>query len=210
LAFFDDDEIAPPGWLTALVNARERFPDAVCIGGPYQVRFEASPSMCPGCWPGEAGFDLGPEERYVHDVAAGNMIVVRAAFEIAGEFDESLQGRGDETEWMSRLGDAGQRVAYSPAAWVWHRRTSDQLRLRRCVQRSFSMGRQECRFLTKTGQPPRIIDGGWRAALVPRLIGHAVTRRCAGGMGQAAAALGFLTETMRSHIHHGVTRVSIT
>jgi cellulose synthase/poly-beta-1,6-N-acetylglucosamine synthase-like glycosyltransferase len=199
IVFFDDDEIAPVGWLTALVGAALRFPEAACVGGPYRVRFEGrQPRICSRCWPGEAGFDLGANERYVDDVAGGNMIVKRYAFDAIGGFDESLQGRRDETEWMLRVAAAGQLVAYVPGAWVWHRRTPDQLRLTARGAKAFAMGQQEARYLGRIGRQPALVDVTRRLARTPRLLGHAVRQQCSEGLMHAIAAVGFTTQIVRS------------
>ncbi len=199
LAFFDDDEIAPAGWLTTLVTAAQRLSDAACVGGPYRVKFEGrQPRLCPRCWPGEAGFDLGSVERYVGDVAGGNMIVQRQVFDSVGVFDESLQGRKDETEWMLRLTACGGRVGYAPEAWVWHRRTSDQLRLSRRFSKAFAMGQQDSRFLVAAGREPDVWDVWRRLGRAPRLLGHATRRRCSEGLMQVAIAVGFAARTLRA------------
>jgi GT2 family glycosyltransferase len=202
IVFFDDDEIAPAGWLTALVGAALRFPDAACVGGPYRVRFEGRrPRICSRCWPGEAGFDLGANERYVDDVAGGNMIVQRHVFDMIGGFDESLQGRRNETEWMLRLAAAGQPVAYSPGAWVWHRRTPDQLRLTARGAKAFAMGQQEVRFLARVGRQPAFVDATRSLARTPWLLGHAVKHQCSEGLMHAISVVGFATHMVWSYTH---------
>jgi glycosyltransferase involved in cell wall biosynthesis len=188
IAFFDDDEIAPPGWLAALVGASRRFPEAACVGGAYRLRFEGrQPRLCSRCWPGEGAFDLGEPERYVDDVAAGNMIVRRDAFDRVGVFDESLRGHGDETEWMLRLTANDLRVLYTPAAWVWHRRTDQQMRMTRRLRKAFDAGQQQARFLSKVG---RSAGPAYRIGHVPRLLAHSVRRTCTGGLLQATTAVG--------------------
>ena len=202
IVFFDDDEIAPVDWLTALVGAALRLSDATCVGGPYRVRFEGRrPRICSRCWPGETGFNLGENERYVNDVATGNMIVERHVFDTIGDFDESLQGRRDETEWMLRLAAARQPVAYAPGAWVWHRRTLDQLRLT-------SRGPRHTRWDDRTldiskrlaGNRPSV-DVRRHLARTPRLLGHAMKRQSSEGLMQATTAVGFAAETLWSRTH---------
>src|SRR5258706_1541265 len=40
ICFLDDDEDAPPGWLSALVDATGRHPAAGCLGGPLSPPFQ--------------------------------------------------------------------------------------------------------------------------------------------------------------------------
>jgi glycosyltransferase involved in cell wall biosynthesis len=206
IAFFDDDELAPPSWLSNLVAGADRHPEALCVGGAYRLRFEGRPPrMCSRCWPGEGTFDRGPDERPVANVPGGNMAVRREAFEAVGPFDESLVGYGNETEWMMRLIEAGGTIVHLPPAWVWHRRTAEQLRLSSLIRKSFDLGRQDARFQARSaGAWERVarsygMPAGRRsAAWVPRLLGHAAWRRCTGGLTRAAAALGFAVEELRS------------
>ena len=56
IAFLDDDELAPANWLSGLVAGCMRHPDADVVGGPYQLRLEAStPRVCEAHWPGVDG-----------------------------------------------------------------------------------------------------------------------------------------------------------
>jgi GT2 family glycosyltransferase len=193
VAFFDDDQLAPNGWLSALVDAASRHPDADCVGGPCRVRFESRPPrLCPRCLPWqEGGFDKGDRERTVDEVQGGNMMIRREAFEEVGMFDEDLSAYGDETEWMVRMRKGGGRVVYAPSSWIWHRRTRERLRLSMRLREAYSSGAREVRFLARVG---RGIEGGRRLAHVPRLLGHAARHGCSGGLTRAAHDLGFVRE----------------
>ncbi len=47
LVFVDDDVIAPPGWLPALLAGVERAPDREVFGGPIRARLEGGgPRAC--------------------------------------------------------------------------------------------------------------------------------------------------------------------
>jgi glycosyltransferase involved in cell wall biosynthesis len=71
IAFLDDDELAPANWLSGLVAGCMRHPDADVVGGPYQLRLEAStPRVCEAHWPGVDGaFGLGQGTDVVGSVA---------------------------------------------------------------------------------------------------------------------------------------------
>jgi glycosyltransferase involved in cell wall biosynthesis len=193
IAFLDDDELAPAGWLSSLVDATFRYPDADCFGGPCRVRFEGrSPRLCRECWPGEGYKDLGNWEHRVEWVAAGNMMFRRRAFERAGRFNESLT-YGEEAEWAHRLNAAGGRIIYLPLAWILHRRTPDMLRLRSRLRKAFTTGAHDARSLVALGRPPR---GLRRLISSSRPLAHAVRRECSGGLTQAAMSVGFGLEAL--------------
>jgi glycosyltransferase involved in cell wall biosynthesis len=194
VAFLDDDEVAPRNWLSGLVEGRKRHPDVDVVGGPYRVRFDAPvPRLCPRCWPGEAAFDLGREEREVEEVAGGNLLIRKAAFEAVGSFDEALQGHRNETEWMMRFRRKGGRIVYLPDVPVWHRRGRTELRLTYRLRKAYAIGRQVARY-ERAHTPGQQVGAVTHLASIPRAIGHAVRRGCSGGLTQAARSLGFVRE----------------
>src|SRR5205085_12638551 len=97
-------------------------PDASCLGGPIRLRFEGRPPrMCGAESIGEGKLDLGPDKHDVTEVWSGNMALRRAALDRLGVFRVDLRLMGHtEIEWQRRLRDAGGRVVYLPAAWLWH------------------------------------------------------------------------------------------
>ena len=61
IAFVDDDILAPDGWLEALLEGAERYPDAEALGGPIRARFEGrAPRACGREEPPITTLDLGP------------------------------------------------------------------------------------------------------------------------------------------------------
>ena len=191
LCFVDDDEDVPPTWLSALVDGSLRFPDAGCLGGPMRLRLEGRPPrMCGAEGLGESELDLGPTATEVEHVWGGNLAVRRVVIDELGGFrtDLRLQG-GEETELLDRLRAAGGHVMYIPDAWVWHRRTQDELRLWRLVRRSFVNGRGQAVNGQRSGTPyvTRHLVEGLRES-----IEHAARQRCAVGLIDAARAGGRL------------------
>jgi glucosyl-dolichyl phosphate glucuronosyltransferase len=192
IAFIDDDELAPPNWLSGLVAGAVRHPEAGCLGGPYRLRFEGPPPrLCASCWP-EGSFDLGEVESEVEDVAGGNMVLRAEMMEATGPFNEALQGRGNEMEWMARHRRAGGVIVYLPSVPVWHRRTRSELRLPNRIRKAYQIGRERARFEASLG---RSHSPGTDLARIPRLLAHSVRRTCSGGLTQAVGCLGYVTET---------------
>ena len=130
VAFLDDDAVAMPGWIAALVKAFERT-GAWCVGGRVLPE-----------WPvGREGeldsrlhyllslLDLGDEAQTLRGPVfpcGTNMAIRRAAFDRIGAFHTRL-GRtpgsllsGEETELFRRARKAGGTIAYAPDAAVRH------------------------------------------------------------------------------------------
>jgi glycosyltransferase involved in cell wall biosynthesis len=217
IAFLDDDELAPANWLSGLVAGFMRHPDADVVGGPYRLRLEAStPRVCEAHWPGvEGAFEWGESEEAEH-VAGGNMLISRRAFIRTGKFNESLQGWYDETEWMFRHRRGGGQIVYLPSVPIWHRRGAADMLLRKRLRRYHSIGRLEARFHRNFGRSVglrKFLSIGRLEArfhhtfgrslpvllhvyLILLNLGHAVRRRCSGGLTQAAYSLGYAREAM--------------
>ena len=116
------------------------------------------------------------------------------ALELAGRFDESLPIYHEEVEWEERLRRAGGEVIYLPRAFLWHCRTSDDVRLRRLLRKRFRFGVGNAAVLAAAGAERSVI-----AALseIPRLLGHSLKRGCWWGVLQTVQQLGFV---------YGITR----
>ena len=158
LAFIDDDMWVCRGWWGALLRSLlDEGPRSVVTG---QVR--AAPPEVPG---GIAPSTMLGDERRVYEgrlprdvLAAGNMVLHRAAFAEVGLFDERL-GAGarfpasEDNDFSFRLLEAGYRIVYEPRAVLEHRawRTKgDYVRLR------WSYGRGNGAFYAK-----HLAPGDW-------------------------------------------------
>lgn len=188
ICFVDDDIEAPPGWLRAMVAGAMRHPGAMCFGGPIRLRLEApGPRLCGREPLGETELDLGPSDRRDVLVWGANMAIRRSAFDLVGLFNERLFFH-DETEWEERLLERGGRTAYIPEAWLWHRRTADDLALPALLRRRFVRGIHSIPYLLTRNKPiPRVRNELYGAA---RVLGHAVRRRCVWGLLASATHLG--------------------
>lgn len=191
ICFVDDDQEMPPSWLPAIVAGCTEFPEAACVGGPMRLRFEGRPPRMCGREPlGESELDFGPLAHEVEVVWGGNMAIRRAAIEQVGPFREDLRMLGGtETEWQDRVRAAGGHVVYVPDAWLWHRRTQDELRLRWLLRRHFVRGRGQAINGSLAGKPydARRIRRALRESLV-----HAAGNRCSVGLIDAARHSGRL------------------
>lgn len=172
--FLDDDEEAPPGFLATVLAVLDADPSLAGAGGPYRDK-GGGLATCERCSLAAASVPGGPGPRLAPRLLGGNMAVRREVFAAVGPFDEQLAGRGDDNEWFHRATTAGHRFLFDPALWVWHRR--DQLNLLGLCRHSFRQGLSIPLSARQQGHSFRPHPGR-----IPRLLAHAVARRCAKGL----------------------------
>ena len=152
LAFTDDDVIADPDWLRALVDPFDA-PEVGCVTGqirPLELDTEAQRLL-----DAYARFDKG-DARQVFDLEAArppgslfpfavgavgsgaNMAFTRRALDAIGWFDPALgagtrAAGGDDLSAFFEVLVAGYRIVYEPAALVHHRHAAEMSSLRRQV-----------------------------------------------------------------------------
>ena len=134
LAFIDDDALASPGWLAALVDAFAGFGQSVhIVGGPVQpVWGQGRPEwLADGLLGYLSLVDRGGDARVLGEgewVAGTNVAYRTERLRAAGGFAPALGRAGagtvllsnDETELEERIKAAGGRVGWAPAAAVEH------------------------------------------------------------------------------------------
>lgn len=196
IAFVDDDVLAPPGWVDALVEGAARHPEADAFGGPIRARFEGhAPRGCGREDPPITTLDLGTDDVEAPMVWGANFAVRRAAVERIGEFDESLdRAHGDEEDWLLRLRAAGGRIVYLADAGLDHRRSAGDSGLRPLARAAYHRGRGARSSDLRRGQAPglgrelRVLAGcGW----------HTVRRACPQGLIMGAHSAGRVVEALR-------------
>jgi glycosyltransferase involved in cell wall biosynthesis len=194
IVFVDDDVIASPGWLTAILAGARAAPDRDVFGGPIRARLEGGGPRACGREPAPiTTLDLGPTDRDCEHVWGANMAIRARALERLGGFDETLSGRGDEEEWERRYAAAGGRVRYLAGAGLEHRRTAADATVRALSRAAYALGRTARRndvrkhVATPLGAELRVLAGcAW----------HIVRRRCAIGIVMFAHTAGRLREAL--------------
>ncbi|HXW85618.1 MAG TPA: glycosyltransferase [Candidatus Binataceae bacterium] len=119
VAYTDSDCVADPHWLTLMVRAMtESGFDG--IGGPnYAPHEDGRIEGCVAASPGApAPVLLGASA--VEHLAGCNMVFTKESLLRVGGFDPQFTSAGDDVDMCWRLLDAGYRLGYCPAAFVWH------------------------------------------------------------------------------------------
>ena len=155
LVYVDDDVIAPPGWLEAMLRPYAD-PQVACAGGKTLPRWEAEPPAWLDQFGGNGGgnlslLDLGDDSlelAWPETVYGCNMSVRRSVLYGVGGFNPDAIGdrqliwlRGDgETGLQGKIYGAGYKVVYEPAAWLYHRIPASRLRPEYFYWRQFIQG----------------------------------------------------------------------
>jgi succinoglycan biosynthesis protein ExoM len=157
IAFLDDDEEAPPGWLAALLEAQSRF-DADVVFGPVRGRAPEGPlphrayleDFFSRKGPAEAGVT-----RDYH--GCGCSLVRRAALpDPLAPFSAARNQTGGEDDLLfAGMQAAGARFAWAPEAWVWEDPVPSRLSLGYAIARAFVYG-QGPTYHCATATPPDI------------------------------------------------------
>jgi GT2 family glycosyltransferase len=119
VAYVDADVRVDPSWLTYLVQPFVTS-DAVAAGGPNVVPSDDHWfAQCVARAPGAPSHVL-IDDRVAEHVPGCNFAVKRSALLSIGGFDPLFLRAGDDVDVCWRLQARGGRIAFSPAALVWH------------------------------------------------------------------------------------------
>ena len=172
IAFLDDDEEASPGWLAALLAARERFgadavfgavrgfaPDEVRHHRPYLERFFSRE---------------GPAEAQLleHPYGCGDSLIVRAALpprEAPFSLAQNLIG-GEDDMLFQEMKAAGARFAWAPEAWVYEHPDPSRLTLSYALRRAFAYGQGPTYACIHRSPPDRLGAARWMAVGVIQAV----------------------------------------
>jgi GT2 family glycosyltransferase len=211
LAYIDDDAVADPGWIAAIIAAGASHPNAVALGGMVRPAYEAD---LPGWWPpehvgsltvithpdsGEVGADL---PRGVEPYGA-NFIIRRDSLSAVGGFPEGLGRVGtkllsnEESLVLRQLRNRGGTVRYEPAIAVTHSIQAGRLTAAWLLQRLYWQGVSNAVLQRMLGERGRMLAETPRrlAAMLlysPLLLLPAGSGRLFRPRGKAAYSAGYL------------------
>lgn len=162
IAFLDDDEEAPCGWLAALLSTQARY-EADAVFGPVRARVPETLSH-------RAYFvrffsRFGPEEEgpMAGYFGCGNSLVRRAALPdpVAPFALERNHIGGEDDLLFGHMQAAGARFAWSPEAWVHEDPAPSRLTLKYTLLRAFAYGQGPTEHCASSVPPDRLGVAKW-------------------------------------------------
>ena len=174
IAFLDDDEIAPPGWLAALMAVQAAL-NADAVFGPVRARLPDGP-VAHRDYLTRFFSRLGPAEASVIADAygCGCSLVRRAALpHTEHPFSMERNAIGGEDDLLfGQMKAAGARFAFAPDAWVWEVPEPARLTLAYALRRAFAFGQGPCSAAAAKGPVRWPLIPLWMAVGVAQLVGH--------------------------------------
>lgn len=158
LAFIDDDEMASPGWLEALNDSMDRTAAAI-IAGPTYPLFQRPPDS----WTPIRGYAYVPLLRQgaAQDASSANILIDLEKVNITFDpiFNES---GGEDTHFVTRVMNAGERIGWAPAAIVWDAIPVTRMKTSWLLRRWFRTGVTEAKIdALKSGAAVGRIRNAW-------------------------------------------------
>ena len=121
IAFLDDDEEAPEGWLAALCAAQKTF-DADAVFGPVRARLPETIERHRTYFEGFFS-RIGPDVALHHPVRPRMRVQPGAARGLARRGSRSrppaMAPAGEDDLLFAQMKGLGARFAWAPDAWVW-------------------------------------------------------------------------------------------
>jgi succinoglycan biosynthesis protein ExoM len=147
LAYLDDDATCSAEWLSELLGtAKETGADAVL--GPVRAFYsDGAPD-----WVKQGDFHSTRPVWVRGEIRTGytgNVLLRRASSCVWGHRFNSTLGRsgGEDTEYFTRLREAGGRIAYAPEAWVFEPVPDSRARFSWLAKRRFRVGQTHGRLV---------------------------------------------------------------
>ncbi len=163
IAFLDDDEEAPPGWLAALIDVQRRF-EADLVFGPVRARLPDSVITHRAYLehffsrrdPAQAGL-------IDHYYGCGDSLVRRAALpDRTRPFSDARNHTGGEDDLLfAEMKARGARIAWAPDAFVWEHPAPERTSLRYAILRAFVYGQGAPTACANAIPPDRLGVAGW-------------------------------------------------
>lgn len=196
IAFLDDDEAASPGWLAALLKAREQT-GADAVFGPITGRApDAAGWLKP--WLERFFGREGPERTGLidHPFGCGNSLMVRAtALPGPAPFDAGTdQAGGEDDALFAALAARGGRFGWAADAWVEEFAPAHRATLNYALARAFAYGQGPSQTAAAARNWPGVAR--WMA------IGAAQTAV----WGAASAALTLIASPKRAEMYDRTAR----
>lgn len=163
IAFLDDDEEAPAGWLAALLGAMTRY-EADVVFGPVQARAPDSVTLhrayLERFFSREGPAMAGPMPGYF---GCGNSLLRRASLPNPDQPFSTLRNQigGEDDMLFGHMQAAGARFVWAPDAVVWEDPVPDRLTLRYTLARAFAYGQGPSAHCAAASPPDRVGVARW-------------------------------------------------
>ena len=158
IAFLDDDEEAPVGWLAAMIDVQARF-DADVVFGPVHARAPeqvvANRAYLQHFF---SRLDPAAEGVIDHYYGCGDSLLRRSALpDPLHPFSASRNQSGGEDDLLfGAMQRAGARFAWAPEAWVWEDPAPERLNLGYTLRRAFAYGQGPVVHCAAANPPDRL------------------------------------------------------
>ncbi len=119
VAYTDSDCVVDADWLTLMVRSMTERGFDGCGGPNYAPHEDGWVEASCAASPGAPSHVLMSDDVAEH-LAGCNMAYTKAALLKVGGFDPQFTNAGDDVDICWRLQDAGLKLGYCPAAFVWH------------------------------------------------------------------------------------------
>lgn len=142
IAFLDDDQEAPAGWLAALLATQARHSADVVFAPVHARAPQSEPIYRPYFERFFSRLDRATEGPIDHFYGCGNSLLRRASLP-GGDTPfavERNQIGGEDDLLFGDMQAAGARFAWAPDAWVWEDPIPSRLTLRYTLARAFGYG----------------------------------------------------------------------
>jgi succinoglycan biosynthesis protein ExoM len=165
IAFLDDDEEAPTGWLAALLAAQARY-EADVVFGPVRARAPVGVTQhrdyLERFFSREGSAEAGVIDHYY---GCGDSLLRRAALPdpVAPFAVERNHIGGEDDMLFGHMQASGARFAWEPSAWVWEDPVPDRLSLDYTIRRAFAYGQGPSAHCAAATPPDRLGVARWMA-----------------------------------------------
>ena len=180
IAFMDDDAVATPGWLEALLDVYAIHPEAWAVGGKVLPVWDGERPvwLTDDLLPQLSMLDLGDAVRRLNvgeQLYGVNFSCRRCAFNVLDLFRPDIGRQGvillgsEESEFQQRVLRQDQALIYTPHAVVKHRVMAERLQQRYFIRLAYGKGRTSARLmmtdaLQRIGIARRMVRGGFGVA----------------------------------------------
>ncbi len=165
IAFLDDDEEAPEGWLAALLDVQGRY-DADVVFGPVRGRAPASVTAHRDYL--ERFFSReGPAQSGIidHYYGCGDSLIRRSALPDPRRPFSAIRNHigGEDDLLFGEMKARGARFAWAAEAWVWEDPVPARLTLGYTIPRAFAYGQGPSAACAAANPPDRLGLCRWMA-----------------------------------------------